>query len=217
MWVTKIPNLGDTMTGWLDTHALKAEIILEDDKSPAMDGREYLGYLKEFIAKADDVKPLWVDRSMFMNSACIWIRDKNDEILGSLVFRLTNAKKPHCLGVLIASIHSDEMLCKQADSDSHEVCRVMIECLKCLLLSGRRLTQEQANDKVFAGIVAACKNEIEVGRGFALIFITEVEWGCKPDKKELDLIQSCGLSKAQHIWTTSMSAVTYELQLFAAF
>ena len=200
-----IPGLRPNLTEMLHAKGWKAEIVLENEKSAEMDGREYLGYLGEFMAKANDVPARWVDRLMFKNSTVLWVYEQNDrdKLVGCLVFGLRRSLDADlCVEISHVAVMG-------GDQEFVEVGTLMIECLKCFLRCDARLSDKWfTTDRVLKPIVEQI--------GLPLVYIDEVELNKKPEQRLVDLMSAVGFEKVGlnkkpvHTWTRSMNAVVFE-------
>jgi hypothetical protein len=216
MLTTTIPGLRPDVAELLRMKGWKAEIILEEDKSEAMDGREYLTYLKEFVAQADGVPELWVDRSIFWNSTALWVYDEQDQerILGCLVFSLIESKRNNKQGGARFGVHIHHISALGSDADYIEMGTAMLRCLRCLMDCAAVSFKK-------AGIPALYKEDFVLNQTLEavvqtrdgplpLVFIAEVEANKKLDARVQGLMQANGLKETRHAWTVSMGAIIFE-------
>lgn len=225
-----IPGLRPNLTEMLHAKGWKAEIVLENEKSAEMDGREYLGYLGEFMAKANDVPARWVDRLMFKNSTVLWVYEQNDrdKLVGCLVFGLRRSLDAKVDGgdgpaLCVEICHVAVM---GGDKEFVEVGTLMVECLKCFLRCDARLSDKWfTTDRVLKPIVEQTR--------LPLVYIDEVELHKKAEQRlneksaEIMGLMSAvgfekfglnkkpeeslvGFEKPVRTWTRSMSAVVFE-------
>ena len=223
-----IPGLRPNLTEMLHAKGWKAEIVLENEKSAEMDGREYLGYLGEFMAKASDVPARWVDRLMFKNSTVLWVYEQNDrdKLVGCLVFGLRRSLDAKVDGggdgpVLCVEISHVAVI--GGDKEFVEVGTLMIECLKCFLRCDARLSDKWfTTDRVLkpivehSGVPLRVFKRIAKPKGIPLVYIDEVELHKKPEPRLMGLMSAVGFMKVGlnkkpvRTWTRSMSAVVFE-------
>ena len=208
-----IPGLRPNLTETLHAKGWKAEIVLENEKSAEMDGREYLGYLGEFMAKASDVPARWVDRLMFKNSTVLWVYEQNDrdKLVGCLVFGLRRSLDADlCVEISHVAVIG-------GDKEFVEVGTLMIECLKCFLRCDARLSDKWfTTDRVLkpivehSGVPLRVFKRIAKPKGIPLVYIDEVELHKKPEPRLMGLMSAVGFTRAMRTWTRSMSAVVFE-------
>jgi hypothetical protein len=202
MFATEIPGLRLEQTGkWLPLMITEKPEM----KTPEFDGRGYLGYLKEMVAKADDVPESWVTRDYFMNSTVLWVVDPTnwENIIGCLVFK--RKESVDALKHAVVGIDISHISVLGSDADFVELGTAMIVCLKCFLLGDDKKTEVFMSDPVL--------NHMVESNAPYLVFTWEVEHNKKPEPRVVELMQACGFKKAEHKWTASNTAIMFEYEL----